>query len=370
MRAALLLVTTALAFAPAIAHADDTFEAKAAAAHRVTALDDLVWTLTAACDKGDDVQQRQCRHVRDAHAAELGGGALLVDADPDAFSVGAWNAAKKSVAIALSGCVRCGGVKLDGKRWVIVGGKPATVSADGIAHAEPIYEGAKTFADAAAAKRYADALAHVRVQLLVQATPGGKAGWHAGTTDGVSLAVVGYLVSNPCDGAVVIANPPAQRGTVDAHVRGGRRQAGCAGCELNAGQRREIVVELEQHVDLDADELHAEPGIRAAARPPHDRRQREHLIRRRQRQLDGDRRADRRQGRRRDERATDADVARLGGDPCRRVARRAEPHRQDPPGARLAAEVVPAFVTRILHARDNDTLGGRSGRKLRGHERR
>ena len=55
------LLIAALACAATSARAD-TFENHASAAQRFGRLADLVWRFTAACDKGDDVQQRQCRH--------------------------------------------------------------------------------------------------------------------------------------------------------------------------------------------------------------------------------------------------------------------------------------------------------------------
>jgi len=176
------------------AAADDTFEAKAAGAQRIGRVENLVWALTAPCDTGDDLQQRQCRRVRDSRAAELAGATLLVDADRDALRVGAWNAQKKSVPIKLAACVRCAGVAVGGTTYRVVAGKDAA-----------LYDNARPFSDEAAAKAFVQSLGNARVQLLVTVPANPKV-----VVDGkpaISLALVGYRVYAPCDGSVVIASP-------------------------------------------------------------------------------------------------------------------------------------------------------------------
>jgi hypothetical protein len=190
MRALVLL--SVLAAAPAFA--DDTFEAKATGAQRLGRVENLVWAFTAPCDGGDDTQQRQCRRVRDTRAAELAGATLLVDADKDAFDVGAWSAAKKSVALTLKSCIRCSGVELDGKTYVVVGSGEAK-----------LYDNAKQFADEAAAKAFTKAVANARVQLLVKVPAKPKT--VAAGKPAVTLDILGYRVIAPCDGSVVLANP-------------------------------------------------------------------------------------------------------------------------------------------------------------------
>ena len=175
----------------ATAHADDTFEAKAQGATRVKRIENVVWTLTATCDKGDDTENRQCKHVRDTRAAELAGATLLVDGDADAFDVAAYDAKKKSIALSLKPCVRCAGVDVDGKAWVVTGGTGT------------LYDNAKTFSDASAAKAWVKAIGNVHVQFLVKLP--------AKPVEGktVKVDVVGYRVVSPCDGTVVVANPPS-----------------------------------------------------------------------------------------------------------------------------------------------------------------
>jgi len=171
----------------ATAHADDAFQT----AQRVKRIENVVWTLTATCDdpKADDTEHRQCKHVRDARAADLAGATLLVDGDADAFDLGAFEAKKKSVTMTLSSCIRCAGVELDGKSWVITGGS------------KKLYDNAKAFSDESAAKAWTAAVANPKVQLLVKVP--------AKPVEGktVTLDIVGYRVYSPCDGSVIISNP-------------------------------------------------------------------------------------------------------------------------------------------------------------------
>lgn len=190
-----LLAILAVGLPIGVAHADDTFEAKAQTAKPLRHLDDLVWAFTASCDKGDDTQNRQCKTLRDRRAAELAGSTLLVEADAEALSVGEYSAAKKSVAVTLTGCIRCKGVKVDGKTFVVTGGKN-------------LYDTARQFQTAEVAAAWIKAVAHHRVELLV--TVPAKARSTAGGVETLTLDVQGYRVTTPCNGTVVIASPEAQ----------------------------------------------------------------------------------------------------------------------------------------------------------------
>jgi len=177
------------------AHADDTFEAKAAAAKRLRHVDDLVWAFTATCDKGDDTQNRQCKALRNRRLAELSGATLLVEADPAALEIGAWSPAKKSVSVTLTGCVRCKGVSVDGKTYVITGGKN-------------LYDTARQFQTGEVAAAWIKAVANHRVELLVKVPARPRSTQNGVET--ITLDVQGYRVTTPCNGTVVIANPPSQ----------------------------------------------------------------------------------------------------------------------------------------------------------------
>ena len=145
MKPALAVVVVLALAAPARAdEGADAFAALAATAQRITHLDGVVWALTASCDKGDDTEKRQCRRVRDARASELAGKLLLVDGDADAFSVGKYDRGKKSVALALHACIRCAGIAVDGRTWLVTGAGGSAPAA--------LYDNARGFADEASAK--------------------------------------------------------------------------------------------------------------------------------------------------------------------------------------------------------------------------
>jgi len=209
MRALLLL--TIVAVAPA-ARADDTFEAKAQGAQRVHRLENVVWALTATCDKGEDTERRQCRIVRDARVAELATTPLLVEADADAFDVGAWNAAKKSVPLQLTGCIRCAGVDVDGKTWFLTASGANPRFEAGKLKTDFIYDNARPATDGAAATAWAKSLANARVQLVVKVPA--KPRWTADGKTGFALDVLAFRVVAPCDGSVVLAKPAS--GAIEA----------------------------------------------------------------------------------------------------------------------------------------------------------
>jgi hypothetical protein len=196
MRAALVAV---LALAR-VAHADDTFEAKAANAQHVQRLENLVWAFTASCATGDDTEQRQCRVVRDRRAAELSGATLLVDADHDAFEVGPWSQQKKSVPITVSACIRCAGVEVEGKTWYITGG-PAKLEGDKVRAAQ-LADTARAFGDPNAAQKMGQ---NTRVQMLVKIPA--KPKWSEGGKQGLALEVLAWRVISACDGMPLMASP-------------------------------------------------------------------------------------------------------------------------------------------------------------------
>jgi hypothetical protein len=189
-------------------HADDTFEAKAQTAQPLHRVESLVWALTAQCDAGDDVQQRQCRRVRDARQKELSAGTWLVVADADAFDVGAWSPTKKSIPVTLDACVRCAGVELDGKTWYVTGTVATPPHFEvGKLKTGLLHDNGRTFADETTAAMWARAVSKVKVEMVVKLAA--KPRWSDGGKNGIALDVVAYRVFTPCDGTVVLASPPS-----------------------------------------------------------------------------------------------------------------------------------------------------------------
>jgi hypothetical protein len=196
------MVVAAL-LAPSVVAAD-SFDDKAQGAIKVERTDDLVWAMTAACDKGDDVQQRQCKVVRDKKAKQLAGATLLVDGDSDALQLGKWSPQKKSVSLTLTACVRCTSVDVDGKPWFVAGSGASKVEGSKL-RAAVLYDNARPFTDEAAALSFTKAMANAKFQLVVKvprkATVSGR--------DALSVDIVAWRVVNPCDGAVVISSVPS-----------------------------------------------------------------------------------------------------------------------------------------------------------------
>jgi len=206
MRALLLL-----ALLPSLAHADDTFEAKATGARAVVHVDDIVWALTAPCNTGDDAQNRQCKTLRDRTAKEHAGKTMLVQADGFALDLGAWDPARKSIAVTLTSCIRCEGVGVEGKTWFITGG--AAKIEGGKVRGAPLYDTARQFATAETAAAWLKAVKNHTVELVVKVPA--KPRWTVGGKDGIQLDVLAYRVVTPCNGTVVIANPPSQNAAPD-----------------------------------------------------------------------------------------------------------------------------------------------------------
>jgi hypothetical protein len=202
------LVLLAALLAPSLAVAD-SFEAKAQGAVRVARTDDLVWAITAACDKGDDVQQRQCRIVRDRKARTLMGATLWIEGDSDALEIGKWSAAKKSVGVTLSACVRCTGIAIDGSSWFVMGAGNPRLEGSKL-RAPVLYDNARQFPDEAAAQGWTKAMANARFQLLVKVpTDVTKRRFVTGGKDGLALEILAWRVVNPCDGSIVISSVPS-----------------------------------------------------------------------------------------------------------------------------------------------------------------
>jgi hypothetical protein len=193
-----------LILATGTASADDSFESRAASARKLKNLDDVVWAFAAPCDRGDDTQQRQCRQLRDRFAGELAGQTLLVDADPDALEIDKWNPGTKKSRIALTGCIRCGGLEVDGHTYYVAGAASAPRMEGKRLKANAHYDTAKPFADEAAATAWAATVKNRRVQLLVKVPDKrGRVG------DTVALDILGFRVFTPCNGEIVIAQPPS-----------------------------------------------------------------------------------------------------------------------------------------------------------------
>jgi hypothetical protein len=188
----------ALCLVPALAHADDK-------ARATSHLDEVLWAETATCDKGDDTQRRQCKRVRDAWLDAHAGALLLVEGEAEAFEIGAWNAAKKTLPLKLAGCIRCKPIDVDGKKLRVM---PARGGA--------LYDEPKAFPDEAAAVAWAKLAKNRRVEVIVK-LPAKRAPIAGGA---VALEVTGYRVIAACDGSILVASPPSPAAAPDPKACG------------------------------------------------------------------------------------------------------------------------------------------------------
>jgi hypothetical protein len=201
------------------------FDQVAAGATRIARRDlaGWAWALTAACDQGDDLMQRQCKAVRDARGAQIKAQTFVVEGEPMALMVGAWDPAKKSVALTVRGCVACGPVDVGGKKVYIVTNKAAPTEVGDALQAAVIHETARVFDDEKAADAWrAAAVPRLKIEIAF-AVPAGNPLWSHNGKDGIAVQVLGFRVVDPCDGGVVCSSGGASKldpdkktcGTVD-----------------------------------------------------------------------------------------------------------------------------------------------------------
>jgi hypothetical protein len=207
MLRALAIVAVCAGVAHADGAANDSFEAHAQTARRVHRIENLVWALTATCTTGDDAQQRQCRHARDAEQAELAHQTLLVEADAEAFDVGTWAASTKTVPFSITACIRCLGVDVDGATWYVVGTGAQRSFRNDMLVGGPIKSDARAFRDDAEAAAWSRAVGNARVEMVVKVPASAR--WRDAGKNGLALDIVAWRVIAPCDGAIVAANPPS-----------------------------------------------------------------------------------------------------------------------------------------------------------------
>ncbi|MBA3500415.1 MAG: hypothetical protein M4D80_06840 [Myxococcota bacterium] len=203
---------------PALAQAQ-SFEALAEGATTVSRLDDIVWAFTGACTAGDDLHQRQCRLVRDKRQKALAGAILLVDGETAALELTKWSPQKRSLGITVTSCIRCAGIEVEGKKWLVIGaGAPARFEGQRL-RTHVLHDSTQTFADEASATAWTKSLERARVQYIVKV--GDKPKWNANGKEGLAFEVLGYRVIAPCDGSIVASSPPSSMTSPDKKLCSG-----------------------------------------------------------------------------------------------------------------------------------------------------
>ena len=217
------------------------------------------WALTATCDQGDEMTQRQCRVIRDARAQQIKGQTFVVDAEPAAFFAGGWDPSKKSITLTVRGCIACAPVDVAGKKVFIVTNKAAPTDTGETLQAAVIHETAKVFDDDAKANAWeAKAIPRLKIE-LVFAVPPGNPQWSRNGKDGIAVNVLAFRVVDPCDGGVVCSSGGAASMDPDKKACG-TVDEGQADQAAPAAPEETIVDRLEPYMIKEA----LDPAVTAA----------------------------------------------------------------------------------------------------------
>lgn len=210
-----------------------TFEEIARGARQVTSpaqLADLLWPFAADCKRSGDARRRRvCEVVARERRAGLGGAVLLLRSeDEKVVQTGAYDAARKQLAVSLHGCLSCT-TPLDRRdlpyRLITSGGKGRT-PAGPVLHSEfvPVEDEQRAREWSKTAPHRLDAWFAVRIPADLRRP--------VGPDVPLQLELLGYRVVDACTGAVLFARPAARPGTADR-----KRCAGPAALE-NEGAAR------------------------------------------------------------------------------------------------------------------------------------
>jgi hypothetical protein len=226
---AIVIVTVLAAASLAAADAPKPFDAQVSAATTLSRVDlaGLGWALTAPCNGGDDLAQRQCRAVRDARVAVVRSSVFVVEGDSAAVSVGRWIPETKSAPVTVHGCIACiapvGGV-------YVVASKAAPTWQGTVAQAAALDEVGRPFKDDAAAQKWATHRGSgLRAQFVVRVATATGGVWQHDGKIGLAVDVLGFRVYDPCDGEVIRASAEASQGPID--------RAACRDAEANGAAK-------------------------------------------------------------------------------------------------------------------------------------
>lgn len=200
--------------APRAVRAQSSFEEIANEAIRVDrdGLAGVLWAMNAQCADGDDLTKRQCRTVRDVVKARFDGQMLIVPGDASAFTVGDFDAKKKNAPIILKGCIACvDPIDVDGAKLYITSDN----------RDKPVHQTSRTFkSEDATASWKATTVPRLQVEFVVS-LPKTLKTWKDDKKTGVSLAVLGFRVYDPCDGGIICASPKSGKASINKGACGG-----------------------------------------------------------------------------------------------------------------------------------------------------
>jgi hypothetical protein len=179
-------------------------------------LSGILWSLDASCDDGDELAKRQCAAVKAARVRRVAGKAFVVPADSAAFTVGAWDGKKKSLPLALAGCVACAEpIGVGGKPLYVVSNKAAPTFKGAVAAAATIHETSRPFKSEEDAVTWRTVVVpRLKTEFVVRIA-GESSKWKREGKEGIAVEVIGFRVYDPCDGGIVCADPKSAKAPVD-----------------------------------------------------------------------------------------------------------------------------------------------------------
>lgn len=208
----------------------DKFQKLAASAVKLDTVGDvagLFWTATVDCAKmGDDLARRQCEGVKAARAEAAAGKTYIAWGDASAFFVGEWDAAKGGLPIGVRGCIACGTpIDVGGeRRYFVTKGDVGVVG--GAVQGPEIHKAVRKFANEAAARKWRDTVVpRLRTQFIFK-IPARPTVWTQGGAKGFTVELVAFRVYDPCDGAMICADPPSENEKADRAACGGGDPSG------------------------------------------------------------------------------------------------------------------------------------------------
>lgn len=203
---------------------DKTFDSVAQGATRIDRdhLAGIIWAMTAPCSSGDDLNQRQCRAVRDARVRANAGQTFIVSGDASAFVVEAFDDKKKSAPLTVQGCIACvDPLIVDGKHYYVLSNMAPPEWKGSIAVAAPIHTTSKTFKSGAeaAVNWRTEVVPRLKTDFVIK-IPSSGALWKADGKLGLGVEVLGFRVGDPCDGHIICASPKAGKIATDKSTCG------------------------------------------------------------------------------------------------------------------------------------------------------
>lgn len=221
--AAALVAVAMMASGVARAERFQEVAAKAIPVNGPEALAALFWAATVDCSKTeDDLLRRQCEGVKAARADVVAGQTYIMDAEPGAFFADDWDETKKGLPIGLRGCLACNAaVDVGGeRRYVTTRGN--SIVAGGALKGPEVHKAVRSFKDKKAADRWKDVVVpRIRTQIVFK-VPARTEMWTNDGGRGFAVEMLAFRVYDPCDGAMICADPPSAQEAADkAACKGG-----------------------------------------------------------------------------------------------------------------------------------------------------